>query len=144
MRFFKNNLKENIFKPTYTYTMENLFIKEGERSPKVELTNDGTFSFIGKSVHEDTKEFFKPILDWVKEFSLSKPKQINVIIELEYFNTSSSKYLYDILKIVECIYNNGCNDCKVTWIYEEGDDDIHDAGLDYESIIKVPFNIISK
>jgi hypothetical protein len=62
-------------------------------------------------------------------------------VQLEYFNTSSSKCILDVFKKLEAI-NKGENDVLINWYYEEDDEDMLEAGEDYESIIRVPFKMI--
>ena len=64
-----------------------------------------------------------------------------VNIRLEYFNTSSSKCILDVFKKLEAIHKSR-NEVEVNWFYEEDDEDMLEAGEDYESIIRVPFNMI--
>ena len=59
---------------------------------------------------------------------------------MEYFNTSSSKCILDILRKLEKIHEAGGN-VTVTWFYEEDDEDMQEAGEDYQRIVKVPINI---
>ena len=62
-------------------------------------------------------------------------------MKLDYFNTSSSKYLLEIFKKFE---KKSGQELKVVihWIYEEDDWDMRDCGLDYQEIIKIPFEFI--
>ncbi|NLN30763.1 MAG: DUF1987 domain-containing protein, partial [Bacteroidales bacterium] len=64
-----------------------------------------------------------------------------VDIRLEYFNTSSSKCILDVFKKLEAIHK-AKNEVIVNWYYEEDDEDMLEAGEDYESIIRVPFKMI--
>ena len=64
-----------------------------------------------------------------------------VNIRLEYFNTSSSKCILDVFKKLEVIHK-AKNEVEVNWYYEEDDEDMLEAGEDYESIIRVPFKMI--
>ena len=58
-------------------------------------------------------------------------------MKLEYFNTSSSKCLMDMLKRVEA---SKC-DAEVYWYYEEEDEDMEEAGEDYAAIISCPSSL---
>jgi hypothetical protein len=46
-----------------------------------------------------------------------------------------------VFKKLEAIYK-AKNDVEVNWFYEEDDEDMLEAGEDYESIIRVPFKMI--
>jgi hypothetical protein len=49
--------------------------------------------------------------------------------------------VFDILKVLDNLYNNG-HDVIINWYYEEGDDDMLDLGIHLKSFIKAPFNFI--
>jgi hypothetical protein len=70
------------------------------------------------------------------------PKENTVVnIQLEYFNTSSSKCILDVFKKLEKI-NTNSNKVVINWYYEEDDEDMLEAGEDYEAIINIPFKMI--
>jgi hypothetical protein len=64
-----------------------------------------------------------------------------VNIQLEYFNTSSSKCILDVFKKLENIHKGG-NQLVINWYYEQDDEDMLEAGEDYQAIINVPFKMI--
>ena len=64
-----------------------------------------------------------------------------VNVRLEYFNTSSSKCLLDLFKKLERM-NGDTSSVSVHWYYEVDDEDMAEAGEDYQAIIKLPFKMI--
>jgi hypothetical protein len=77
-------------------------------------------------------------MDWIEQYARdAKPKTI-INIQLEYFNTSSSKCLLDLFKKLEAINN----EIVINWYYEEDDEDMLEAGEDYDAIINIPFRMI--
>ena len=60
-------------------------------------------------------------------------------VQLEYFNTSSSKCILDVFKKLESVSGS---EVSVKWYYEEDDEDMLEAGEDYEAIIDLPFEMI--
>jgi hypothetical protein len=117
--------------------MKDLIIKETEKTPSVSLSINGNLKIEGRSIPEDAAKFFKPILDWTKEFTAP---EIRIDIKLEYFNTSSSKFILEMLRIIEGNPNN--SNVLVNWFYEEGDLDVLESGQYFESIIGIPFKYI--
>ena len=95
----------------------------------------------GRSIPENSIEFYKPLVDWLDEYSKKPNDKTEVNIKLEYFNTSSSKCILDVFKKLETIYKDD-NNVVINWYYEEDDEDMLEAGEDYESIIRVPFKMI--
>jgi hypothetical protein len=65
-----------------------------------------------------------------------------VNIQLEYFNTSSSKCILDVFKKLEAINKGGQSSVVINWHYEEDDEDMSEAGEDYQAIINVPFKMV--
>ena len=92
----------------------------------------------GRSIPENSIAFYTPLLDWVDEH-LKAGGAVEVSIRLEYFNTSSSKCLMDLLKRVE----QSAAEATVLWYYEEDDEDMLEAGEDYDAIIDMPFRLIA-
>jgi len=117
--------------------MKDLIIKDSEKTPSVALSTNGVLKLEGRSIPEDAAKFFKPLLDWTKEFTAN---EIRVDIKLEYFNTSSSKFILEMLRLLENNPDN--NNILVNWFYEEGDLDVLESGQYFESIIGIPFKYI--
>ena len=88
-----------------------------------------------------TIEFYKPLVDWLEEYKENAQPMTKVIIQLEYFNTSSSKCILDVFKKLEAVHK-AKNPVEIHWYYEEDDEDMLEAGEDYESIIRVPFKMV--
>ncbi len=122
--------------------MESI-IKEGTpKTPSIRFDAElGIVEMKGRSIPENSTEFFKPLVDWLDEYASCPAKKTLVNIHLEYFNTSSSKCILDIFKKLEVIHK-AKNDVVVYWYYEEDDEDMLEAGEDYESIIRIPFELI--
>jgi hypothetical protein len=78
-------------------------------------------------------------MDWVQAHLTDGQDAVEVSIRLEYFNTSSSKCLMDLLKRVEKMPAKS----SVLWYYEEEDEDMLEAGEDYDAIIDMPFRLIA-
>jgi hypothetical protein len=117
--------------------MKDLIIKETEKTPSVALSTNGVLKIEGRSIPEDAASFFRPLLEWTKNFTSN---EIRVDIKLEYFNTSSSKFILEMLRLLE---NNTENkNILVNWFYEEGDLDVLESGQYFESIIGIPFKYI--
>jgi hypothetical protein len=119
--------------------MQDLIIERTAKTPLVEfLALDKKMTLAGRSIPENSIQFYDTLLTWTNEFCASKPGQIEVHVKLEYFNTSSSKCLMDLLKRIE-----QC-ECasEVFWYYEEEDEDMQEAGEDYAAIIQLPFKLV--
>ena len=99
----------------------------------------GILDIKGRSSPENTPAFYSPIKSALS--SNAELKRLNVRILLEYFNTSSSKCLYDIFKEIRTLQKNG-TDVNIRWYYEEYDEDMLEAGEDYSDILSLPFTFV--
>ncbi|MCT4587357.1 MAG: DUF1987 domain-containing protein [Carboxylicivirga sp.] len=122
--------------------METIIREGSPKTPFVRLDGEnGVVEIKGRSIPENSVEFYKPIIDWLEKFGDTPSDETNVNIQLEYFNTSSSKCILDIFKRLELIHKKG-NPVEINWYYEEDDEDMFEAGEDYQSIINIPFKMI--
>lgn len=119
--------------------MEDLIIERTAKTPEVSfLATEKKMTLAGRSIPENSIQFYEGLLDWTNAFCSSSPGQAEVHIKLEYFNTSSSKCLMDLLKRLE----QGDCEAEVYWYYEEEDEDMQEAGEDYAAIIQLPFKLV--
>ncbi|MCE3278300.1 MAG: nuclear pore complex subunit [Bacteroidetes bacterium] len=118
-----------------------------EQSAKTPLINfdasTGTFELKGKSIPENSVLFYKPLFEWLDAYVQNPAPKTNLNIQLDYFNTSSSKCIVDLFKKIEQIPKNAKGEATINWMYDDQDDDMLEAGEDYKSIIKMPFNLVS-
>ncbi|MBI5538720.1 MAG: DUF1987 domain-containing protein [Bacteroidia bacterium] len=122
--------------------MDPIIIEGTPKTPTVNFdATTGKIEIKGRSIPENSIEFYKPLVDWLETYGGAPLANTVVNIQLEYFNTSSSKCILDIFKKLENISKAG-SAVIINWYYEEDDEDMLEAGEDYQSIIKVPFKMI--
>lgn len=122
--------------------MENLNLEGSAKTPTVSFNaNEGVLELKGRSIPENSIEFYKPLNDWIDAYGATPKTATTVDIKLEYFNTSSSKCILDVFKKLENLNGKG-TEIKVNWYFEEDDEDMEEAGEDYQAIIGLPFNMI--
>ena len=122
--------------------MDTLSIEGTPKTPTIRFdAGKGIIEIKGRSIPENSIEFYRVLVNWLEEYAKDAKEQTQVNIQLEYFNTSSSKCILDVFKKLEAIQkvNQGVT---INWFYDEDDEDMLEAGQDYESIIKIPFKMI--
>lgn len=120
--------------------MEPIYIDGTNRTPFVSLDPSGKFKIRGRSIHENPSKFFDPIVHWMEAY-LRDPVESTVFdIELEYFNSGSSRYILEILRLL--MEDGGNMNLIINWYFEDGDDDLLERGQYYESILNTKFNFI--
>lgn len=119
--------------------MENLKIEGTPKTPTIVFDAEARELLIkGRSIPENSIEFYRPLVNTLDQCAREESTGLAVNIILEYFNTSSSKCLLDIFKKLEKIHSNS-GSVQINWYYEEDDEDMLEAGEDYQAIINIPF-----
>jgi len=122
--------------------MEKFSIDGTPKTPSINFDlAAGVLEIKGRSIPENSIEFYKPLVDSLDKYAGSPKSETSVNIQLEYFNTSSSKCILDVFKKLESIHKSGSS-VTINWHYEEDDEDMLEAGEDYQAIIGVPFKMI--
>ncbi len=120
-----------------------LEIKSTNKTPYIKFDpNAGLLEMKGRSIPENAVEFYKPLVDWLDKYAENPKDKTVVNVQLEYFNTSSSKCILDVFKKLEDINKQEGKEVVINWYYEEDDEDMLEAGEDYQSILKIPFKMI--
>jgi len=71
--------------------METIIREGTPKTPFVRFDGEkGLVEIKGRSIPENSVEFYKPLIDWLEKYSAGPVKETYVNIQLEYFNTSSS------------------------------------------------------
>jgi hypothetical protein len=130
--------------------MRKLIIDQTENSPKVILDPDKKiFEISGESRPPDVPLFYDEILRWLDEYTLHLSKShiskdpVEVNLDLEYFNSSSAKYILDFCKQLAHVRSKG-KEVTVRWHYEDDDMDMLEVGREMSRMAKVPFEYVQK
>jgi len=122
--------------------MENFYMEGSDKIPTISFNAEsGEMEISGKSIPENSANLYAPVMDWVDEYIKEPAEKTNFIIKLEYFNTSSSKYLLEIFRRFEELFKSG-KQVSVQWYYELEDEDMQESGDDFRDILKIPVELI--
>ena len=109
--------------------------------PSVSLNAEtGLCEISGESYLEEASHFYKPIYDWLQEYTHTQ-KPITFNFKLSYVNTSSSKHLLFILRLLKDYQNNG-GEVVTNWFIEPGDTDTEEDVEDYMIISGLTINVV--
>ncbi len=122
--------------------MNSLYLAKTSKTPEIAFDpKSEIFEISGRSIPENSVEFYRPVMEWLDAFQKEKGSSIILLVRLEYFNTSSSKCMIDIFRKLEKMHFNGHN-VVIKWYYEEQDEDMKESGEDFKDILKVPLEMI--
>jgi len=101
----------------------------------------GYMCFKGESYLEDIVGFFKEINEWLQKYLTSDFTSFTFDCELEYFNSSTTKQIYKMLRLMDTCVSG--KKVIVNWIVADKDDDmLIECGEDYKDDMKnLCFNI---
>ncbi len=123
---------------------QQLNIKPTKVTPLVRIDPSDVvmLEFRGVSSPRSSVEFYAPIIEKLRRLPVSVSGKIDAHFALEYFNTSSSKCLFDIMKIISTYKKQGV-EITINWYYEAFDDDMKETGEDYENVLGLKFNYVA-
>ena len=124
--------------------MKNLEIKKTNQTPEIHLNAEtGILSFSGRSLPEDSAQFYKVVFDWLNQYIENLHQTTDVIFEMDYFNTASAKAIFSIIIKLDELYKT---DYPVTirWMHDDDDDDMKELGEEYQDLFKIPIKIIAQ
>ena len=110
-------------------------------SPEILLSPGGMIRIKGRSIHENTLDFFRPVEDWINNYVLDPADVTCIDMNLEYFNSASAKFMIHLFQKISRVRLLN-RKLIVNWYYEEGDEDIYERGEYFSSVLKIPFNFI--
>jgi hypothetical protein len=111
-----------------------------KRTPWISM-EPGRIFIMGRSIPENPGEFYRPIHKWVSEYSGSHSDRSRIDLGFEYINTSSTKWIFNILKELSVMKEVEEN-IKIAWYYEQGDEDMCELGFILRSLIECPFILV--
>ena len=121
--------------------MENYVLTPTPKTPRLYFNAEsGDFEISGRSIPENSIEFYRPLMEWLDKYSTGPSQKTRLTVNLEYFNTSSSKCLVEIFRKLEKA--GASSDVKILWHYEEEDEDMMESGEDFKKIIKIPIELV--
>jgi hypothetical protein len=100
--------------------------------PDITFMRPSLIKIEGRSYNVNPRPIFDKLIKEIHEFK-DQTHSLEVIIDLDTFNTPSAKKLLEVFQCLEGM------DAKIIWITEEDDEDMLEAGEDFESMIKLPF-----
>jgi hypothetical protein len=113
-------------------------IEPTKKTPGVDLSN-GVLLFYGRSIIDNTRDFYEPIYAWVCEY-MENPSEITVVtFKLEYIDAPSVKSILNLLMLLKEV---GDRDLvfMVNWYYAYGDLELLQLGTILQERLEMEFD----
>ncbi len=115
--------------------MKAFDVQGTDETPRILLDKEnGVFEISGRSLPEDSAEFFDPILAWVMEYQKDPNPSTELVLKLDYLNTASSKFIQDILTAFE-----GAPGTRIIWYHLDDDESMEEIGKEFAELVEIPF-----
>ena len=120
-------------------SINTLVIEPTKKTPWIVL-EPGKVLILGRSILENPAEFYRPVHEWVTKYICENHSMTTIQLGFEFINTTSIKWVYAIIKELARIPEINVR-ARITWYYEEGDEDMCDLGFILRSLVNCPFTI---
>ncbi|UKN03127.1 DUF1987 domain-containing protein [Paracrocinitomix mangrovi] len=116
-------------------------IEASVKTPSIHMDESaGHISIKGISIPEDPHEFYHPLIKAIEDYRVSPAAKTALDLHLEYFNTSSTLIIRNLIKDLRMIKEK--TDLVVNWFFESDDEDMKEAGEEFKLLFSdIQFNI---
>ena len=129
--------------------MEEIKLQATEKSPGITFDpRQKKFEMVGNSRPENVRDFYIPVLEKLKENleeiaqgKTAEEDPVKFTFKLEYFNSSSAKFISDLLVLIGNYHKKGLP-VKIYWYFQEGDEDMMEVGEDFSEMIDLSFQMV--
>ncbi len=119
----------------------DLLIEKKKNTPKIEFSvGKSTLELEGRSNTENPYDFYAPVFKLMEEIIAVKPEEFNLIININYMNTSSSKCIFRLIKKASEAKEVGIK-VRAVWYYEEEDDESADMAEEFSDLTDLGMEI---
>ena len=105
----------------------------------VYYSSENKLEIIGRSIPENPELIYNRLEEWITSH-FEKSNGLKVYIHLEYINSGSSKYLFEVLKRLTG-YGRSGKAVILKWFYEEDDEAMLELGEHYRDNAGIPLEI---
>ncbi len=121
---------------------KRLHIDRTDSSPGIDMDLEhGMIEFTGRSLPANGELFYGRVYRWLEEY-LKQPRQETVVnMKMDYLDTSSSKHFFNIFDKLNAVCERG-KKVHVNWHYETGDEEMAEAGKDFQSFFTLDFDFV--
>lgn len=111
-------------------------------SPYLEMNGStGQITITGRAIDYNPNEFWSSVLSWTKDYLENSFTKTTIDLNFEYLNTLNTTNLFTFLKLVKFMGSKK-SDIQINWLYEDNDEDMHELGEDFNSLLHLEMNFI--
>jgi hypothetical protein len=120
--------------------MEKYYVEATKMTPEVVLDPiQSIFSISGNSRPENPMQFYRPVFDWISEYLTNTETKFVFKVQMDYFNTSTSKVFLDLFELFEKFKDD--KDIHVVWLYQSDDEEMQEAGEELLDLVDLSHEV---
>jgi len=124
--------------------LQKLFISEKNFLPHIYLDKEkNIFQIKGKSIPEDSREFYKIVFDWFDKYFEDPNPETILEFDLDYYNSSSARDIANMIKYFDNKYKEGIK-VSIIWYYNINDEIMKENEEDFSLLFSLPIKIKAK
>lgn len=118
--------------------LSTFLLEPDDQMPGISFTPEtGNFMLWGRSIPHNAEMVFTPLMDWLEEYLLHPAVHTRLQFNLDYFNTSSQKYLAEMFRKLNRLAKSG-SVVQIIWSYDKEDEDMRLIGDQFQMLVSVP------
>lgn len=122
--------------------IDDLIFERKDDTPKMHFSKEnGIFEISGRSMPENVNLLFTPLLQWLNNYFKEPLNETNISINLEYFNSATSKKLVELLILLEEQSKKG-HSITIRWFYKKNDFTLQKKGNELLASFAIPFELL--
>ncbi len=122
--------------------MKPLILEATEDTPEIYFNPaENVFRMAKSSLPENAIAFYKPIIEWLKEYGNDPNPSTRFDFDIEYLNTASSKQIFEVIMLINELSSK--TQVSVVWHYDVIDEDMLGLGTRFSHLVKVKFDFVA-
>lgn len=114
------------------------------KNPKLVFDlNNGIIKILGRSTMPYPQEFYPSVINLIEEYCKNPNHETRLVIDLEYYNTLSARFLLRIVELISRIDLKRNHSVAIEWNYDPEDKGIEDDIRLFSKIIQFRINAIA-
>jgi hypothetical protein len=124
--------------------MQKLYFAKTKSTPEIQFdVQNQRLRIEGQSYPENAFKFYEPVFAWLNNYFLDSENRasLEIVVNMPYINTSSSKCVMMILEKLEEAHQNG-RELSVRWYYDMENETAKECAEEFKEDMKMPFELL--
>jgi hypothetical protein len=106
--------------------MESLILQGSEKTPYINLNQNGDMVFSGISMPEDAADFYFKIIDWISDYYRNPNEETIITVSFRYLNSSSASMIFKLFYCLDRLVQWNKSTVQCHWYFEKTDEEMND------------------